>query len=183
MLGKIWGIALILLAIYVGYLIYTDPQFTETKTTKTESKATESPDSQLSTDENEKNIVLIPKTPAEISEQIDEVCTHMQKELRAASISPLFHSIRLRFREKRLEVQVIKNQLSQCFRKSEHSPNNIEIEVFSSDFSGENAAHQIQLQASILQKVGDNKIYEVGGKFELAKKAKKNPSLSTRVKK
>lgn len=186
MLGKIWGLALVALAIYVAYQVATDPKFAEIS--KSGGKTTSAPVQSNGKDsgaekEAKEDFELVAKSPTEIAEDLDDVCNQMQNELRDSKISPLFSSINLKFREKRLETKFLKEQLAQCFKKSDLSANTLELDIFSSDFAGENAAHQIQLQAGVFTKASKDKIYEVGRKFEIAKKAKKNPSLSTRVQK
>lgn len=193
MLGKIWGLVLFLLGLYVAFEVSRNPAlFDDTRNSQhpkvENSDSTAKDSSPNEADSNlqaigsapEPKYILAPKTHEEITEQLIEICDEMQAEMKASKIPSYFSELKLQFREKRLETAFLKKQLAQCFRQSENSKNVAELEIFSSDFAGENAAHQIQLQVSVFQRGNNDKLFEVARKFELAKK---NPSLSTRAQK
>ena len=186
MLGKIWGIALLVLGIYVAVEVSRNPMFQETppkKQSANHGAAKDKPAAEAqkvaeSKKPDASEYELIPKTPEEIAETLVDLCDQMQAEIKAAKIPVLFSKLHLQFREKRLATAFFKNQLGQCFRQSDLSKNTVEIEVFSSDFAGEKADHQIQLQASVLE-ANKNKIFEVARMFEMKKKiVKLTPSAN-----
>lgn len=193
MLGKIWGLVLVALAIYVAVEVTQHPELNVRASKPTSAVPAQVANSSKTADQGTDQAptsdvaggeagrpLLTPKSLQEIAEQLSEICDEMQTELKAAKLSTGFADIRLNIREDRLATRFLKERLGQCFRQSNVFQNNAEIEVFSSDFEGENAAHQIQIQVGIFAKKTNDKLFEVGRKFEMAKK---NPSLSTRVQK
>lgn len=179
MLGKIWGLALLVLGIYVAYEVLqlqdgpatgSSPKIAHTLKTKAEAPPDPTP-AELEEAAVEAQVALRyePKSEEEITASITQICEEMEDELQQeARISPAFNQIRIKYREERLKVEPLKALISSCFRKTINASSNLEIEVFSSEFGGE-ARNQVQLQVSVFDKDFHNKIYEVGRRFETVK--------------
>lgn len=185
MLGKIWGIVLLVLGAYVAYEVMSLPDAPPRQSAKpspvTSSPADENPPDPTPADIEEAAAAAnVPvrydeKSDAEVSESVTQVCEEMESELRDAKISPAFAKIRIRYREARLQTPLLKNLVANCFRKLDSAASSLEIEVFSSEFGGE-ARNQIQLQVSVFDKDFRNKTYEVGRRFETVKMSLDRPA-------
>lgn len=200
MLGKIWGLSLLILGLYVAWQVSEMSDSSIAAITKIgipdpgHSKGADTSDSPAKvpsskTEANESSTYsavdvedpkdLEPKSAEEIHGAITDACEQMNAELKSSDVSTAFKKVIIRIHEKRLQTDVLKSELKNCFQESKDSTTVIEMDVFSSGFAGQ-AEYQIQLQVSVLDDKTKNKLFEVGRKFETSKRQKKVPSLSTR---
>lgn len=183
MLGKIWGAALLVLGLYIGFEVMRLPE-TDDQGAKKDSGQSKSTESQRAADSSEvqtakdsatpnssqkspaesiklgsdgKPELFREKTNEEIARDLAQICEEMEDELRSAKITPLFKDVRLKYHEKRLQNDFMNESLKSCFRVSKAANTEMEIEIFSSDFQGE-ARDQIQLQISLFD--GNNETEE-----------------------
>lgn len=185
MLGKIWGLALLVAGIYIGYAVLELKDEPLKKTVVARPAEIEKPPELTPADieaaAKEANVPLKydQKSEEEIANSVEKVCSEMSKELEAENIAPTFDSIAIKYREQRLQTELLKALIASCFDKKEKGEATAEIEVFSSEFEGEGEArNQIQLQVSVFDKKTANKIYEVGRRFETVKVSLGRPAAN-----
>ncbi|MBX3018913.1 MAG: hypothetical protein KF767_13585 [Bdellovibrionaceae bacterium] len=185
MLGKIWGLVLLVLGIYIAYeVVQLKDEPTKKPSVKRMAKDEKPPEpspGDLAAAAAEANVPLqyAPKSEEEISASVEQVCQEMVGELEAENIAPAFGKISIKYREKRLQTDLLKALISSCFDKKENAPASLEIEVFSSEFEGEGEArNQIQLQVSVFDQATSNKIFEVGRRFETVKISLARPAAT-----
>lgn len=111
------------------------------------------------------------KTAEQLTEEIDKLCKHLREEMTANKLEPAFADVDLKLHEERLEdasfLDVLKNG---CLKEAKDASHRIELDIFSSDFTGEDASDQIQVQVSVFDKKSSNKIFESGIHFELTRR-------------
>ncbi len=132
-------------------------------------------------DEN-RNGTRVPKSPEVINQEVDLLCRFLEGKFDENQIEKKFARVDLKFHEKRLKEMKFSKKLRECFPSLSTGKNRIEMDIFSADFKGENAADLIEVQVSVFDKKSKNKIFETGAHFELSsvvelpKKADANPA-------
>lgn len=189
MLGKIWGAALLVLGLYIGFEVMKLPEAPDqgvqkgsgpskttgshqavestevqiAKASTTSSSSGESPDKSTEMLGDGKPEVFREKNNEEIARDLAQICEEMEDELKSAKITPLFKDVRLKYHEKRLQNDFMSESLRNCFRLSKTAKTDVEIEIFSSEFQGE-ARDQIQLQVSLFDRNKEIKEQAEGNK-------------------
>lgn len=186
MLGKIWGIALLVLGLYVGFEVSQMKDLPSPKmAAKSAAKQTANDlppevtpgDIEAAAAEAKIEVLTEPKSEDELKATIASVCQEMSDELAESKFSIQFSEIKVKYRETRLKSKLIESSIDTCFLKGEPKDNGLEIEIFSSGFDGQ-AANQIQLQVSLFDKDFRNKIFEIGRRFETVKISLARPAAN-----
>lgn len=110
----------------------------------------------------------VPKSPEVVNQEVDLLCRDLNSKFDESKIEKHFARVDFKFHEKRLKTMKFNDRLKSCFRSVSTAKNRVEIDVFSADFKGENAADLIELQVSVFDKKSRNKIFEAGQSLDLS---------------
>ena len=87
-------------------------------------------------------------------------CEKVRQKLRSQGVSSQFQVVVFKVRDQRLQTDPIINDLKKCFPIKPKSENELEVEVFSSDYEHE-ISSDLQVQLSVINLKSHNKVTEL----------------------
>lgn len=138
------------------------------KTTVPADPVPDAPPAPIAMIQDDRPVQRVAKSAEVIDQEVDLLCRSLNQKFDQNKIDRQFARVDFKFHEKRLREMKFNTRLRKCFSNVPSAKNRVEIDVFSADFKGENAADLVELQVSIFDKKSRNKIFEAGQSLDLS---------------